>query len=371
MTKEVNKHEEDKAKKLAAFRAALKDVSKEMKDADSPVDLLPEISIDVETLPTGSLVLDGILGGGFPKGRIVEIYGENASGKTSIALTAIGEMQKAGKTCFFVDAEQAFDPRYAKTLGVNIEELGFTQMAFAEDVLTLILNLCRTKTVDMIVVDSVASLIPKAEPEDLDKSSMALLARLLSKALKKIAVEANQNGVCIIFLNQVRDNIGVMYGPKTVTTGGKAIQFYASQRLAVKKKSSPVVIDKDPIGTEVTLKCVKNKIAPPYGEGTTVLTFKDGIDRIGEIVIIAQQLGIVTVKGRTHYIPKSDDNEGLKERYTLDDELGFKIATSKNDFFDEVKKDEVLRAYLELLISERIQENLTSGNYNELTGSTY
>ena len=267
--------------KKEAFLKALADVSS-MKGMGQ-IALLPDMREEnVAKTSSGSIVLDSILGGGIPKGRIIEIYGPEGSGKTSIALTALGNVQKEGGTGVFLDVEQAFDPNYAKALGVKVNELGFSQPSVAEEVLAMIIKLIETGTVDIIVLDSVAAMTPKAELEaDLEKASVATLARVMSKAMKRIAQKANEFNCTVIFINQIRDNVGDMWGPKTSTPGGKALKFTASQRIEVKKVR--LVQEGDNIiGTEVRLKCIKNKVAAPYGEGLTVLTFSCTVNSFSE-----------------------------------------------------------------------------------------
>lgn len=350
----------DNKERLDIFKKAMQEVSG--KKGVSTINFMPEIREDVEMLSSGSLVLDSILGGGLGKGRVIEFYGENASGKTSIALTAIGKCQANGGNCVFLDAEQAFDPVYAKKLGVDIQTLGFSQSIIAEDALSQIIYLCETNAVDMIVLDSVASLIPKQEDaDDLDKSNMALLARLMSKALKKIVKAANNSGCTVIFLNQTRSNVGVMYGPQTDTAGGKALKFYATQRIEVKRKG--IVKDgDDAIGTEVLLKCTKNKVAPPYGEGSTVLTFSRGIDTSAETKLVAEKLGILQKTGRTvRFITdkKIKMPEGAKAVY--EDDNTIKIATSDGDTLREIQTNEPLRNAINERVKAEIQHRLETG----------
>lgn len=371
MSLKISKDEEQQ-KKEARFKGFLDAMAEVSKEKDVPaVSLFSNLREEVQTIPTGSLVLDSIIGGGLAKGRIIEIYGEEASGKTSIALTAAGNVQKAGGNVIFIDVEQAFDPKYASKLGVDMEKLGFSQPSFAEDALRQVLLFCKTGMVDLIILDSVAALTPKAEDDDLEKQQMALLARLLSKALRHLITVANQTNTTVIFINQTRANVGQMFGPQTTTSGGKALKFYASQRIQVAKKTQ--VKDGDTvIGTEVRLKCIKNKIAPPYGEGVTVLTFAKGINKAAEIALIGEELGIIKKTGRTYrYTPT--ENFGLDENGNIlkvnlpedskavyEDDNTIKISsTSQKACIDEIESNlplqEALGKEIQILIKENVE----------------
>lgn len=371
MSLKISKDEEQQ-KKEARFKGFLDAMAEVSKEKDMPaVSLFSNLREEVQTIPTGSLVLDSIIGGGLAKGRIIEIYGEEASGKTSIALTAAGNVQKAGGNVIFIDVEQAFDPKYASKLGVDMEKLGFSQPSFAEDALRQVLLFCKTGMVDLIILDSVAALTPKAEDDDLEKQQMALLARLLSKALRHLITVANQTNTTVIFINQTRANVGQMFGPQTTTSGGKALKFYASQRIQVAKKTQ--VKDGDTvIGTEVRLKCIKNKIAPPYGEGVTVLTFAKGINKAAEIALIGEELGIIKKTGRTYrYTPT--ENFGLDENGNIlkvnlpedgkavyEDNNTIKISsTSQKACIDEIESNlplqEALGKEIQILIKENVE----------------
>ena len=328
---------------------------------------------NVAKTSSGSIVLDSILGGGIPKGRIIEIYGPEGSGKTSIALTALGNVQKEGGTGVFLDVEQAFDPNYAKALGVKIDELGFSQPSVAEEVLTMILKLIETGTVDIIVLDSVAAMTPKAELEaDLEKASMATLARVMSKAMKRIAQKANEFNCTVIFINQIRDNVGDMWGPKTSTPGGKALKFTASQRIEVKKVRLVTEGD-NTIGTEVRLKCIKNKVAAPYGEGLTVLTFAKGINRAAECMVVGEDLGVLIKNGRTYTFETLDNIDVSGYNSTIeqegDPENGvptiIKIATSKAGLLEELEQNEKLLSAINKQIEEVIKSNIINGKNAE------
>lgn len=354
-----------------AFEDALKEVSG-LKDV-SQIALMPDLKEDVETYSSGSLVLDSILGGGIPKGRIVEIYGPEGSGKTSIALTALGNVQKEGGNCVFLDVEQAFDPNYARTLGVDTTKLGFSQPSIAEDALKMIMALIETGTVDMIVLDSVAALTPKSEFEaDIEKASMASLARVMSKVLKMLVPIANKHNCTVIFINQIRDNVGAMWGPATSTPGGKALKFYASQRIEVKKVKLVAEGDKT-IGTEVRLKCIKNKIAPPYGEGMTVLTFARGINTEAEVMVIGEALNVIQKTGRTYKF-ESEKELDISGHNSVIEEVGneeegkpwiIKIATSKADLMKEISENKVLANAINDKIALTIKKNIEEGKVTE------
>ena len=340
-----------------AFESAIQDVNNAMlkrnKEEDIAVGLLSNMEADVERFSTGSLVLDSIIGGGFPRGRVIEISGPESSGKTSIALTAIANVQKEGGNCVFIDAEQALDPHYAQILGVNINEVAFAQPAFAEDALQEIIDFASTGLVDLIVLDSVAALMTKAEYEDeLEKAQVAPLPRLLSKSLKKIVPLCSKNNCSVIFINQIRDNIGVMWGPKTTTPGGRALKFAASQRIEV-KRSSQIKEGDDIIGNEVNFKCVKNKVSRPFGTGTTVLTYNKGINNAAEIAIVGQDLGIIKKKGQTFYLP---DYEGGKlDKYEQTDD-GLKIAVYQKVLIETLEEDEILRQEVGEMVRKRLIE---------------
>lgn len=264
-------------------------------------------AVEVERFSSGSLVLDSITGGGFPRRRIIEIYGPESSGKTSIALNAIANVQREGGNAVFVDAEQALDTRYAQTLGVDLERLGIAQISIAETALQVCAELAKSGEVDLIVVDSVASLSPKAEAEgDLEKAQVAILARLMSKALRVLVPACAKNDCTIIFLNQIREKVGIVFGNPETTPGGKALKFYASQRIEIRRKGQEKEGDKV-IGTTVRMKVVKNKVAPPFKEGLTVLTFAHGINRPAEMLVVGEEMGIIEpVKRSFFYTPKKD-----------------------------------------------------------------
>lgn len=326
-----------------AFKKAMASLNKKMTKAtpgEIAIAPLGEMNtVDVETVSTGSVVLDNLAGGGFPVGRIVELFGPESSGKTSIALNAISYVQKKGGQALFIDAEQALDPKYAKILGVDTDRLGLTQLIIAEQVMYTIQEMIKSGTLDLIVVDSVASLVPQAEYDEPDKVTMALLARILSKHLRIIAKLANDHRCTVILLNQIREKVGVMYGNPEDTPGGRALKFYASQRIKISrvgqyKEGSEV------LGTEVQFRIVKNKIAPPFQVGKTILTFAKGINRPAEIIEVGSDVGAIEKVGNTQWLP-TENAERFADRYVVEDGK-VKIGTSKKACIEALLEDEEL-----------------------------
>lgn len=262
-----------------------------MRLGNGPIEKVPSFS-------SGSLSLDKALGiGGIPKGRVVEIFGPESSGKTTLALEMVAQVQKVGGVCAFVDAEHALDPTYAMKLGVKIEDLLISQPDFGEQAMEIVEVLARSGSVDLVVVDSVAALVPKAELEgEMGDAHVGLQARLMSQALRKLVGCCYKHLCTVIFINQLRQKIGVMFGSPETTTGGNALKFYASVRLEVRKVQT-IKSGQDTIGNKVRVKVVKNKLAPPYTEAEMDIYFGEGINKIGELIEIAESLGIINKSG--------------------------------------------------------------------------
>ena len=256
----------------------------------------PNVSYDI--IHSGSLLIDNVLGiGGYPKGRIIEIYGPESSGKTTLALSAIAECQKAGGRAAFVDAEHAIDPNYAQKLGVDTDELILSQPDHGEQALEIVEMLARSEAIDIIVVDSVAALVPQSELDgEMTDSNVGAHARLMSKAMRKLAGVLNKSNCTVIFINQLREKVGVIYGNPEVTTGGRALKFYATIRIDIRKAEA--IKDGDQIiGNQVNVKVVKNKVAPPYKACKVDLIFGEGFSKIGEVLDLALQYGFAKKLG--------------------------------------------------------------------------
>ncbi|MGL4971371.1 MAG: recombinase RecA [Cetobacterium sp.] len=284
--------------KSKALETALKQIRKDFGDG-SIMKLGENQAMNIEVISTGSINLDLALGlGGVPRGRIIEVYGAESSGKTTIALHIVAQAQKLGGVAAFIDAEHALDPVYAKALGVDVDELLISQPDFGEQALEIADMLVRSGAIDIIVVDSVAALVPKAEIDgEMSDQQMGLQARLMSKALRKLTGSINKSKTTMIFINQVRDKIGgFSFGPQTTTTGGKALKFYSSVRMEVKRIGS-VKQGEEVIGNETVVKVTKNKIAPPFKEAKFQIMYGKGISRVGEIMDMALDNDIVAKSG--------------------------------------------------------------------------
>lgn len=336
--------------KNKALENAIKQITKDFGEG-SIMKLGENKSMNIEVISTGSINLDAALGlGGVPKGRIIEIYGAESSGKTTIALHIIAESQKKGGIAAFIDAEHALDPVYAKALGVDIDELLISQPDYGEQALEIVDSLVQSSAIDVIVVDSVAALVPKAEIDgEMSDQQMGLQARLMSKALRKLTGTLNKSKTTIIFINQIRDKIGGFgFGPQTTTTGGKALKFYASVRLEIKRVGSVKQGD-DIIGNEVVVKVTKNKIAPPFKEAAFQIMYGKGISRVGEILDASIKANIVSKsgawfsygdirlgQGKENVKARLEKEEDLLEKiYSELKEKGVKLVTSTSEEDEE------------------------------------
>lgn len=295
-------------------------------------------AVDIQAIPTGSIALDIALGvGGFPRGRVIEIYGPESSGKTTIALHAIAEAQKQGGNAAFIDAEHALDPSYAKKLGVNIDNLLISQPDNGEQALEITDSLVRSGAIDIIIVDSVAALVPKAEIEgDMGDSHVGLQARLMSQALRKLTANVAKYNCVLIFINQIRMKIGVMFGNPETTTGGNALKFYASIRLDI-RRTGAIKDKEETIGNETRVKVIKNKVAPPFRTADFDIMYGEGVSRVGEIVDIGVANNIIDKSGAWFSYNDQKIGQGkenvkkyLKENPAIADEIIAKIKNMTN-----------------------------------------
>ena len=328
--------------KLRALQAAMAKIEKDF-GRGSIMKLGDQQVKNVEVIPTGSLALNAALGvGGYPKGRIIEIYGPESSGKTTLAIHAIAEAQRAGGIAAFIDAEHAFDRFYAAKLGVNVDELLISQPDNGEQALEIADQLIRSSAIDIIVIDSVAALTPKAEIEgDMGDNKVGLQARLMSQALRKLTSNISRTNTTCIFINQLREKIGVMFGNPETTTGGNALKFYASVRMDIRRVTT--LKDGDtPIGNQVRVKVVKNKVAPPFRKAEFEITFGEGISHAGEVVDLGVELGIIKKSGSWFSYGESRLGQGrdavkkvIKDNPELSAEIEAQIAealSKQNDY---------------------------------------
>ena len=337
---------EANANKKEALEMAMSQIEKTF-GKGSVMKLGEETRMNVEAIPTGSLSLDLALGiGGLPRGRIVEIYGPESSGKTTLALHAIAEAQQLGGDVAFIDAEHALDPIYAKNLGVDFENLIVAQPDTGEQALEIAEMLVRSGAIDVIVVDSVAALVPKAEIEgEMGDSHVGLHARLMSQALRKLAGVINKSNTIAIFLNQLREKVGVMYGNPEVTTGGRALKFYASVRLEVRKQEL-IKQGTDVIGVRTKAKVVKNKVAPPFKEAEFDIMYGEGISKEGSILDVATEMNILQKSGTWYNYGELRLGQGrenskkyLKDNPELRDEIEAKVRETLSAAQNEQEVD--------------------------------
>lgn len=293
--------------------------------------------VNVDVIPSGSLLLDEALGvGGYPKGRIIEIYGPESSGKTTLALHAIAECQKKGGRAAFIDAEHAIDPIYAKNLGVNIDELILSQPDSGEQALEIVQMLAKSNAIDLIVVDSVAALVPQAELDgEMSDSSVGMQARLMSKAMRKLAGVLNKADCAVIFINQLREKVGVLYGNPETTSGGRALKFYSSIRIDI-RRTEAIKSSSDIVGNTCKVKIVKNKVSPPFKQCEIDIIYGQGISKAGEVLELAVNYGIINKSGswfeyNGNKIGQGKENvkDYIKNTSGLMDELIEKINNTK------------------------------------------
>ena len=326
MLETLEKNPELEAKQKA-LEAALAQIEKKF-GKGSVMTFSSDAVKSVETIPSGSLSLDIATGiGGIPKGRVTEIYGPESSGKTTLTLHIIAEAQKQGGKAVFIDAEHAFDPKYAKAIGVKLEDLIISQPDYGEQALEIAETLVRSGVVDVIVIDSVAALVPKAELEgDIEDSNIGLHARLMSKAMRILKGAVSKSNTALVLINQVREKVGVMFGNPETTTGGRAIKFFADMRMEVRK--SDIKDSGERVGSRVKVKIVKNKLAPPFKEAEFDILYGEGISKEGELIDLGEKYGIIKKSGAWYSygdIKLGQGKEKARERLKNDPELAEEI----------------------------------------------
>ena len=325
----------DKVDKMKALDAAIAHIEKQygkgsvMKLGDNAA------KMDVETVPTGALSLDLALGlGGIPKGRIIEIYGPESSGKTTVTLHMVAEVQKLGGIAGFIDAEHALDPTYARKIGVDVDNLYISQPDNGEQALEIAETMVRSGAIDIVVIDSVAALVPKAEIDgDMGDSHVGLQARLMSQALRKLTAVISKSNCIVIFINQLREKVGIMFGSPETTTGGRALKFYSSVRMDI-RRTETLKLNGEMVGNRVRVKVVKNKIAPPFKEAEFDIMFGKGISREGDILDLAANVDIVVKSGAWYSYNGNKIGQGrenaktyLKENPQIMEEIGMKVRS--------------------------------------------
>jgi len=333
----------DKMEKTEKFKALKLTMDKIDKDfgKGSVMMMNEKTNMEIEVISTGSIGLDVALGiGGLPKGRVVEIYGPESSGKTTLAIHVIAEAQKKGGMCAFIDAEHAFDSVYAKKLGVDIDNLLISQPDYGEQALEIADRLILSGALDVVVIDSVAALVPKSELEgEMGDSKMGLQARLMSQALRKLTATIHKTNSCCIFINQLREKIGVMFGNPETTTGGNALKFYASVRLDIRRMTQ-IKDGDEAVGNHVKVKVVKNKVAPPFRQAEFDIIYGEGISKVGEIIDMGVELGIIQKSG-SWFSYNSDKlgqgRESVKQLMLDNPEMALEIETKIREKVKEMQ----------------------------------